>query len=100
MLDTVGAVGILSGVRPASIDWTAPEVPDRCAQTYLFAWHPIDNGEHADHRNPNQREFYVVSAARLPQGQRTIALTKIKTIAKSVKLKALSAAVDAVCASG
>jgi hypothetical protein len=78
--------------------YAAMAVPDRCAQTYLFAWHPIDNEDCADHRNPDQWEFYVVSAAQLPQNQRTIALSKIRAMTKPVKLEALSAAVEAVCA--
>jgi hypothetical protein len=76
--------------------YAAMEVPDRCAQTHVFVWHPIGDEERADHRNPDQWEFYVVSAAQLPRGQRTIALSKIKAMAKPVKLAALSVTVEAV----
>jgi len=34
---------------------------------------------------------------QLPQGQRSIALSKIKALTKPVKLEALNAAVEAVC---
>jgi hypothetical protein len=78
--------------------YAAMGAPDRCAQTYVFAWHPIDDEKRADHRNPNQWELYVLSATQLPQAQRTIALSKIKAITKPVKLEALSAAIEAVCA--
>jgi hypothetical protein len=51
----------------------------RCAHTYVFAWHPI-YGPETDHRNPDQWEFYVVPAFSLPQGQRTLALSRIKAL--------------------
>ena len=62
--------------------------PGRCAQTYIFAWNP-SYGDETDHRNPDQWEFYVVPAARLPDGQKTIALSKIKAIAKPMKLRTI-----------
>lgn len=78
--------------------FTPMTTPTRCAQTYLFAWNPVFGIPEVDHRNPDQWEFYVVPAAQLPPGQRTITLSKIKAITKPVNLVQLSAAMDAVCA--
>jgi hypothetical protein len=69
------------------------KVPGRNAETYLFAWNPI-YGPDADHRNPDQWEFYVVPATLLPEGQRTIALSKIKRLAAPVKLEQLCDAIQ------
>ena len=55
-------------------------IPGRCAGVYVFAWNPIF-GPDTDHRDPNQWEFYVVSASALPENQRTISLSKIKRLA-------------------
>ena len=63
--------------------WEA--TPGRCAQIYVFAWNPI-YGEATDHRDPGQWEFYVVPATALPEGQKTIALSKIKRISQLVKI--------------
>jgi hypothetical protein len=60
-------------------------VPGRCAQTYVFAWNGFC-GEETDHRDPAQWEFYVVPVALLPDGQRTISLSKIKKLAEPVAL--------------
>lgn len=71
------------------------KVPGRNAQTYVFAWNPI-YGPETDHRNPDQWEFYVVPAALLPDGQKTIVLSKIKRLAVPVKLEQLSDATQKV----
>jgi hypothetical protein len=68
-------------------------IPGRCAQIYVFAWNPI-YGPETDHRNPDQWVFYIVSAARLPEGQRTIGLSKIKRLADAVPLEFLGDAVQ------
>jgi hypothetical protein len=65
-------------------------IPGRCAGIYVFAWNPIF-GTDTDHRDPNQWQFYVVSASALPEGQRTISLSKIKRLANPVKIAELAA---------
>lgn len=45
----------------------------RAAGIYVFAFHPIFSAAEADHRVPEQWEFYVVAAARLPK-QKSIGL--------------------------
>jgi hypothetical protein len=73
--------------------WTVS--PGRCAQTYLFAWNPT-YGDATDHRNPDQWEFYVMAAALLPYGQRTISLSKIKALTTPVALVNLGVTVDRI----
>src|SRR5262245_15883209 len=41
----------------------------QCAHIFVFAWHPVED-ETADHRDPNQWEFYVAPTDVLPHGQR------------------------------
>ncbi len=55
----------------------------RAAHAYVFAWNG-SFGEATDHRDPSQWEFYVVPARQLPDGQKTIALSKIKRLAGPV----------------
>jgi hypothetical protein len=73
--------------------------PGRCAQIYVFAWHPIF-GPEADHRNPDQWEFYVVPATSLPDGRRTIGRTGIKKLTVPVKLEELGGAVQSLAVVG
>lgn len=44
----------------------------RVADIYIFAWHPIQDKEAADHRDPNQWQFFIVPASELPPNQKTI----------------------------
>jgi hypothetical protein len=55
-------------------------------------------GDEADHRDSTQWKFYVVSAASLPMGQRTISLSKIRKLAEPCGLTELADAVDRVAA--
>jgi hypothetical protein len=66
-------------------------VVGRCAGTYVFAWNPV-YGSDTDHRNPDQWEFYVVPETKLPEGQRTIGLSKIKKLAVPITLSKLGSA--------
>jgi hypothetical protein len=50
-------------------------------------------GPETDHRDPHQWEFYVVSASLLPDGQRTIGLSKIRKLANPVGIAELGSAV-------
>ena len=68
-------------------------VPGRCAQTYVFAWNPFF-GPGTDHRHTGQWEFYVVPANRLPDGQRTIGLSKVRKLAFPVRLAELGSTVS------
>ena len=54
--------------------WTP--TPGRPAHLYVFAYHD-GYGPEADHRDPQQWDFYVVPATVLPEGQKTISLAKI-----------------------
>ena len=69
--------------------------PGRCAQTSVFAWNGYE-GETADHRDAAQWDFYVVPALSLPEGQRTISLSKIKKLARPVPITGLGDEIDRV----
>jgi hypothetical protein len=64
-------------------------IQGRRTQTYVFAWHPVC-GDEADHRDSSQWEFYVISASALPDGQRTISLSKIRGLEDPAKLETLA----------
>ena len=41
--------------------------PQRHADIYVFAWHPVEDLNEADHRRPDQWEFFVVPEKCLPR---------------------------------
>jgi len=55
-------------IRTPSVFWTGAEATPadgRLAHIYIFAWHGITS-ESADHRDPQQWEFFVVPTSALP----------------------------------
>ena len=72
-------------------EWIAGQ--KRWADVYVFGHHPrVD--EDADHRDPAQWDFYVVSTDLLPN-QNTIALTRIKKLSRRYGFAELQSAADA-----
>ena len=67
------------------------EQPGRPADIYIFAWHPVTEEQTADHRDPDQWEFYVVPEAELPPRQKTIALSRLSKHWAPVKIDDLVA---------
>jgi len=63
----------------------------RNAEIFVFAWHPL-TGEAADHRDPDQWEFYVVPEVALPR-QSSISLAGIRRLATAVAVAGLPEAV-------
>jgi hypothetical protein len=57
-------------------NWT--EEPGRSAHVYVFAWNG-QTGTDADHRDPNQWEFFIVRTADLPD-QKTLSLKRLRGI--------------------
>ncbi len=55
----------------------------RQATVYVFAWHPIVD-DTADHRNPDQWEFYVVAEHKLPE-QQSLSLNLARSLCKACK---------------
>ncbi len=53
------------------------EMPGRPADIYIFAWHPVEDGQKADHRDPAQWEFYVVPESELPARRKSIGVKKV-----------------------
>jgi hypothetical protein len=72
--------------------WVAD--PKRFAHIYVFAHHPIMD-ETADHRNPSQWRFYVISTDRLPPGK-TISLVKVAQLSDAIYWVGLKAAIESV----
>jgi hypothetical protein len=83
IFDIAARTGYFSGSKFTPIS-------GRCAGTYVFAWNPV-YGADTDHRDPDQWEFYVVSAAVLPEGQRTIGMSKIRRLTAPSKIIDLAA---------
>ena len=78
-------LSILRVGRAIFLDRNLPRCP-----VGLRAHNPV-YGADTDHRDPNQWEFYVVSASALAENQRTIGLSKIKRLTDSVKIAGLAA---------
>jgi hypothetical protein len=66
----------------------------RAAHVYVFGHHIVAD-ETADHRNPLQWDFYVVSAPKLPN-QKKISLSRLKSICEAVSFGQLFERVDCV----
>lgn len=62
----------------------------RAAQLYLFAYHPVE-GEDADHREPDQWEFYLCPEKTLPR-QKSIRLSKIRSLCQKIEISKLRSA--------
>jgi hypothetical protein len=67
--------------------------PGRNAELYVFAWHPETNPEVADHRDPDQWQFFVVPEPALSRTARTISLSAVRRLADPVDAKELNEAV-------
>jgi hypothetical protein len=67
----------------------------RAAAIYVFAYHPVFDASIADHRVPEQWEFYVVPTGSLPQ-RKTIGLSGVRALAAKVGFGQLLEAVNGV----
>lgn len=65
--------------------------PGRNADVFVFAWHPVTDAT-ADHREPDQWEFFVVPTAALPPAK-SVSLAGLKSLADAVTFGALPAEV-------
>lgn len=63
--------------------------PGRAAAIYVFAHHPIFDAEFADHRVPEQWQFYVVPTVALPD-QKTIGVSRVAALAQPVTIAELA----------
>ena len=68
----------------------------RSADIYVFAWHPKEHRDTADHREAEQWEFFVVSALRLPDSQKTIGLNPLRKLTTAVPYAQLAAKVEEI----
>jgi hypothetical protein len=66
----------------------------RNADIYVFAHHPLEDFDLADHRDPNQWEFFVLPENKLPAQQATLAIGSLKRLAAPVPYATLRNAVE------
>jgi hypothetical protein len=75
--------------------------PQRFADIYLFAHHPETVRDHADHRDPEQWNFYVIGAEELPPAPaRTISLARIGKLIAPVTVSSLGDEIERIRSRG
>ena len=74
---------------------TSPQfsIKQREVDLYVFAWHPVQDADIADHRRPDQWEFFVVAEENLPQKKQTIGLEALTRLCDVCNYDALAARV-------
>ena len=68
-------------------------IKQREVDLYVFAWHPVQDADIADHRRPDQWEFFVVAEENLPQKKQTIGLEALTRLCDVCNYDALAARV-------
>ena len=61
----------------------------RPAHLYIFAWHPINDIDVVDHRDPGQWQFFVVKSEELPHRQKTLSRRVVERSWQSVNFSSL-----------
>ena len=56
-------------------------IKQRLADLYVFAWHPEEDPDIADHRRPEQWTFFVVAERSLPKDQKEISFSVLTRLA-------------------
>jgi hypothetical protein len=83
-------------IAPRTGRWTEDAIwvaePGRNADIYVLCHHP-EFGDHADHRDPAQWRFYVISAASLPE-TKSLSLAGAERLASAVRFGDLAHAVE------
>ena len=77
--------------------WIETE-PQRWADLYIFAFHPVEDEDVADHRRPKQWEFYLVPEQELRPLQKTIGLNPVRSLGSPCRFETLAADVIRVIA--
>ena len=80
--------------RYDGLTWIAE--PSRNAEIFIFAWHPVAD-DSGDHREPDQWQFFVVAERDLPL-QKSISLSRLRSLASPVAFEGLKAEVIATAA--
>ena len=60
----------------------------------MFAWHGEYDEAVCDQRDESQWEYYVVRSDDLPQGQKSMSLSRLQKLTEPVSAQALAAAVE------
>ena len=68
--------------------------PGRPSHIYVFAWHPEIDPCIADHRRPDQWNFFVVPTHCLPSDQKTISLRPLRGLAPEISYADLPGAIS------
>ena len=71
--------------------------PGRPADLYVFAWHAESRLEYADHRDPDQWLFFVVTERDLPENRKHMGLTGLEAIVSPCRINGLKRAVESAC---
>ena len=74
--------------------WVEPTAPSRFADLYIMAWHSERNPRVADHRRPDQWQFFVVPEHSLKPGQKRISLNPLARLSPPVTFEELPETVD------
>ncbi len=72
--------------------------PQRWADLYIFAYHPEYDEDVADHRLPDQWEFYLLPEQELPPSQKSIGLNPVRIKGQSCSFGALAVEVTRLIA--
>ena len=72
--------------------------PQRWADLYMFAYHPKYDEDVADHRLPDQWEFYLLPEQEMPPAQKSIGLNPVRTKGQSCRFGALAVEVTRLIA--
>jgi hypothetical protein len=84
-------------IKSKKYRWEGPlrfDDAGRQADIFIFAWHDRIDGS-ADHRDPDQWQFFVVAERDLPD-QKTISLSVLCKLAQSISVDALADEVRAL----
>jgi hypothetical protein len=70
------------------------------ADLYLFAWHPVPQLRRADHRDPQQWQFFLIPVRLLPEKKKTLGLRPVQKTAAhhgagSIRYPALAETIEA-----
>jgi hypothetical protein len=72
-------IKVAAGHYPDGVTYVVNHSGKRLAHYYIFAWH-----DGSDQRSPSEWNFYVVNSNDLPEGQKSIGLTQLRKLTKSV----------------
>ena len=82
------SVAPAKGYYENGILWRRLPFPQRLAELYVFAYHPLENSS-ADHWDVEQWRFYVWREVDLPPGSKSVSLAFVQSKSSGVSIGAL-----------